>query len=62
MYDHGDINVNYLKEKTDNEVIKSLLTLYRFRQLLKKGTRITTETSTLIDVIMSNNTSDIMKK
>ena len=57
----GDINIDYLKKKTDIEVIKSMFTLYGFKKLVKIATRITTETSTLIDVIMSNNMSNIMR-
>ena len=54
----GDCNVNFLKAR-ENIEFKSLLSLYGFEQLIKSATRITESTSTLIDIIASNNASTI---
>jgi len=48
----GDINVDYLKK--NNEDIKEIFRLHGLRQLIKEPTRITTESSTLIDVLLTN--------
>ena len=54
----GELNVNYLKAD-ENREIKSILKLYGFKQLIKKATRITMETATLIDIIATNNQAAI---
>ena len=56
----GDLNVNYLKQHSGKE-LKNMITLNGFKQLIKGPTRITAESSTLIDVILSNNESSIAK-
>ena len=50
----GDMNVNYLKRNNHIDV-KSILSLYGFKQMIKSATRVTKETSTLIDLILTNN-------
>ena len=51
----GDLNTNYLNT-ADNKDIKSIFNLMGFKQLIKKATRIITDTSeTLIDIIQTNN-------
>ena len=50
----GDVNVNYLKQN-DNVVFKNIMRLYGFYQLVKEATRICETTSTLIDIIATNN-------
>ena len=54
----GDFNVNYL-EHNKNKDFKSIFTLYGFKQLIKKATRITQTSQTLIDIIVSNQPSYI---
>ena len=54
----GDLNVNFLK-RNDNKEIKSLLTSYGFTQLIKEPTRIDGDTQSLIDIILTNNVSNI---
>ena len=54
----GDVNVEFLKPKS-NEPFKNLLQLYGFKQLIKKLTRICDTTSTLIDIIATNNPASI---
>ena len=53
----GDFNINYLK--TDNRDFKAMLNVNGFTQLVKSATRITESTSTLIDLIASNNPTTI---
>lgn len=48
----GDINCNYLKG-TDHKRIKNIVAGYGFNQQIMEPTRITSETSTLIDIIAS---------
>ena len=50
----GDVNVNYLN-RNENKEFKSLLPLRGFKQLVNDPTRITKESSTLIDIIASTN-------
>ena len=54
----GDINCNYLGKKNNTEV-KSIFTLYGLKQLITVATRITKESSTLIDVILTNKPSRV---
>ena len=55
----GDINVNFLCRR--NNDIKSILTLHGLKQLVTKATRVTENTSSLIDIIATNNESKIVK-
>ena len=50
----GDINVNFLN-RNDHKDIKDILKVNGLKQLISKPTRVTPTTSTLIDVITSNN-------
>ena len=45
----------------DNKEIKNAFQLYGFKQLIKKATRVTNESSTLIDLIATNNPMSISK-
>ena len=56
----GDLNVNYLKN-SDNKDLKTIINLNGFEQIITKPTRITETSETLIDVILTNNTSTINK-
>ena len=49
----GDCNVNYAKEN-DNKEFKTILSLNGFHQLIKKPTRVTRDSSTIIDIIATN--------
>ena len=49
----GDCNANYAKSN-DNREFKSILTLNGFKQLIKKPTRTTQHTSSMIDIIATN--------
>ena len=55
----GDMNVNYLVKDDQNE-IKSVTSSHGIEQLIKQPTRfdLTHRTSTLIDIIGTNNTSN----
>ena len=55
-----DFNVNYLKAN-EHKDFKVLFRLYGFSQMIRKATRITRESSTLIDLITTNNPSMISK-
>jgi len=44
----GDLNVNYLKKNEDTH-IKRVITTHSFTQLIDKPTRVTKDSSTLID-------------
>ena len=52
----GDCNVNFIKGANKCN-FKSTLSLYGFEQLVKRATRITNESSTLIDIIATNKPS-----
>ena len=54
----GDMNIDYNK-KDGHEIIKSSMGLYGMKQLVKKATRITNTSKTLIDVIYSTNMSAV---
>ena len=54
----GDLNCNYLNDN-DNREIKDIVTTNGFTQLLKTPTRVTATTSSLIDVILTNNPLNI---
>ena len=56
----GDMNVNYL-DNNDNKQFKSILRLYSYTQLVNKPTRVSEHSSTLIDLIATNNPSNISK-
>ncbi len=56
----GDFNADYLKPN-DNKEIKGIFQLFGFKQLIKTATRITKESSTLIDLIATNNPQSISK-
>jgi len=56
----GDLNVDYLVQNNYQE-IKDIFKTNGFSQLLTTATRVT-ETTTLIDVIQTNNASNISHK
>ena len=56
----GDLNLNYLKS-SDHLDIKQTFTVNGYSQLIKKPTRITSTTATLIDVIQTTQPSNITK-
>ena len=56
----GDFNVNY-KKRWENIEFKTTITQNGFKQLIKKPTRITQTSSTLIDLIITNKPSTISK-
>ena len=57
----GDMNVNYLIEN-DHEEIKDILTDNGFKQVLNAATRVTDQTSSLIDLVFVNNYQNISYK
>jgi exonuclease III len=54
----GDLNVNYLKS-SKNKDLKQLIAAQGFDQLINKATRVTKDTSTLIDIILTNKKENI---
>lgn len=50
----GDFNVNYFKECKLKRLLSNLLTTYNFQQIVKEPTRITTTSSTCLDLIFIN--------
>ena len=54
----GDINVNYAI-KTNNKELKLIIKRHGMKQLITKPTRITKETSTLIDIIATTHEQNI---
>ena len=54
----GDVNVNYLFPD-DNKEFKCILTLFGLIQMVTKPTRITETSQTLIDIIATNNPSNL---
>ena len=53
------MNVNYLIEN-DHEVIKDIFTDNGFKQILNTPTRVTDQTSSLIDLIFVNNNKTVI--
>ena len=56
----GDFNVNYLNNGQDKE-IKEAFRLYGYKQIVKKATGVTNDSSSLIDLIATNNLISISK-
>ena len=56
----GDFNVNYIK-KNDHREEKDLIASHGFKQLIKDPTRVTSDSTTLIDVLLSNRPLNISK-
>ena len=54
----GDLNTNYLV-KDDHYRMKEMVMVNAFAQLIETATRITEETATLIDVVLTNNPLNI---
>ena len=54
----GDLNTNYLV-KDDRYRMKEMFMVNAFTQLIETATRITEETATLIDVVLTNNPLNI---
>ena len=61
MFLLGDINVNYLVKSSHKE-IKELFITHGLRQPVKLPTRVTQETKSLIDIIMTNTHSNVQHK
>ena len=56
----GDFNANYLNSQ-DNKELKAIINLNGLEQIISEPTRITETSSTLIDIILTNNKSNINK-
>lgn len=56
----GDLNINYLK-KNDHQNLKGIIKLNGFEQIVNQPTRTTKDTSTLIDIILTNRPSNIVR-
>lgn len=50
----GDFNVNVLKCTSDSQQLVSLMNEYNHQQIIKKATRTTMNSATLIDCIFTN--------
>ena len=57
----GDINCNYLQQKKQPEV-KRTLRMHGLKQIVQNATRVTKETSTLIDVIATTHEHNVAKQ
>lgn len=55
----GDMNVDYQKQN-DNKDIKSIIQVNGLTQIIKKPTRVTKDSKTLIDIIATNNPANIV--
>ena len=55
----GDLNVNFLRQ--DNKDLKSILNICGYKQMIQKPTRIAEASETLIDVILTNKPSNVVK-
>ena len=55
----GDLNCNYLENKS-NVSIKDLFKLCGYKQIIKIATRIAKDSSTLIDVILTNRPDNVI--
>ena len=56
----GDLNVNYNKN-SDNTEIKRIIKQYGLKQVIKKPTRVTRKSSTLIDKIATTHEKNVLK-
>ena len=56
----GDLNVNY-NENSDNTEIKRIIKQYGFKQVIKKPTRVTKNSSTLIDIMATTHEKNVLK-
>ena len=56
----GDLNVNYSKN-LDNTEIKQIIKQYGLKQIIEKPTRITKNSSTLIDIITTTHEKNVLK-
>ena len=56
----GDFNIDY--NKADNRDFKSLLNIFRLKQVITEPTRTTETSSTLIDLIITNRPENKMNK
>ena len=56
----GDLNCNY-KKKVDNKTLKEIIKMNGFEQVIKESTRVTQDTSTLIDVVLTTHSARILK-
>ena len=56
----GDLNCNY-KKKADNKTLKEIIKRNGFEQVIKELTRVTQDTSTLIDVVLTTHSTRILK-
>ena len=54
----GDLNINYLK-RDDHHGLKHIFNVQSLKQIVKKPTRVSNESSTMIDLIFTNNESTI---
>ncbi len=56
MFIVGDLNCNMLKDNQDTKVLKDLCSSLNLRQLINAPTKVTSKSSTLIDLIITSNT------
>ena len=56
----GDLNCNY-NIKSDNKVLKDIIQLNGFNQVIRESTRVTQDTSTLMGVVLTNDVSKVLK-
>ena len=56
----GDLNCNYQK-RADNKALKDIIRLNGFDQVIKEPTRVAQGTCTLIDVVLTNDASKVLK-
>lgn len=54
----GDFNINY-NDSLDNTEIKSVINQQGLKQMVQKSTRITSTSSTLIDLVITNKPSNL---
>lgn len=57
----GDMNVNYLNSR-DNREVKAIIQQKGLTQIIKKPTRVTQDTKSLIDIIATNNPGSIAEQ
>lgn len=57
----GDLNCNLLKDSPESEALNEMCNSLNLSQLIKEPTRVTLQSSSLIDVILASNTSLVEK-
>ena len=57
----GDFNCDLLSEKPESKALNDFCTTFNLSQMISKPTRVTRDTSTLLDVILTTNPHQVIQ-